>query len=110
MAQNSSSNPWYMDAAGQGEGFGPNKDGISVVFDTKPYINQVKLETGDGGDFLMYSRKNAGSGDHARIILLKLDNTPANDTLWIPMDCRVDGVYIQTLATNAAVYVFHGEK
>ena len=110
MAQDSTNNPWLFDAATQGEGFGPSLDSVSVVFTVRPYINQLKIGTGAGGDVLIYSRKNAGTGNHARVNIVDFSSTPANDTLWVPIDARVDGLYIQTLPTGGRVYAFHGEK
>jgi hypothetical protein len=97
---------WTFGAAADGEGFGPNKDGISVNYTCKIYIHRLKIDTGDGGDVLIYSRKEAGTGDHARSVILKADSTPANDTLEWPFESYVDGIYIQTLPTNASVVVF----
>jgi hypothetical protein len=61
MSKDVTSNPWTFDAAAQGEGFGPNKDSVSVVFTIKPYIDRIKIDTGDGGNVLIYSRANAGA-------------------------------------------------
>ena len=109
MAKDVKANPWVLDAATQGEGFGPNEDSVSVVFTVKPYVNQIKVDTGDGGDVLVHSRKNASAGDHARYVVVKLDDTPANDTLWVPIEARVDGIYATTLPTNASLFIYHGE-
>jgi hypothetical protein len=108
MAKDVTGNPWLFDAATQGEGFGPNKDSISVVFTTKPYIDRIKVDTGDGGNVLIRSRSAAGTGDHSRIDILKADSTPANDTLEWPIKHRVDGIYIVTLPANATIKVWHG--
>lgn len=110
MAKDVKANPWKLDATGQGEGFGPNEDSVSVVFTVKPYVNQIKVDTGDGGDVLIRSRNTASAGSHGRYDIVKLDNTPANDTLWVPIEARVDGIYITTLPTNASIYVYHGER
>jgi hypothetical protein len=112
MAKDVTSNPWYFDATTQGEGFGPNKDSVACVFPyVKPYIQRIKVEAGDGGsDVTIYSRKNAGTGDHSRITILELDSVTASDTIECPMGIRVDGVYIQALPTNGKVFVYHGEE
>ena len=65
------------------------------------YIRQFKLDTGNGGNFLM----NESSGGR---VVSKLDSTPANDTLWVPMETTVGGIYITTLPANASVEVHHG--
>ena len=135
MAKSVSANPWVFDAVGQCEGFGPSLDAeISIyepegtepsisaankpVFNTTVYIKQIKVVTGDGGDVLVYSRKVAGDadpteenkpGERKRYEVLFLDATPASDTLWVPMDVRVDGIYVETLPANAKLYVYHGE-
>lgn len=75
-----------------------------VMYPTFPvpiYVRQFKLDTGDGGNFLM---DESSSGQR----VCKLDSTPANDTLWVPIDRYVEGVYITTLAANASVEVYHG--
>lgn len=110
MAKDIKANPWVFDATTQGEGFGPNLDSISVNFTIKPYINQIKVDTGDGGDVLVRSRNTASAGSHARYDIVKLDNTPANDTLYVPIEAKVDGIYVVTLPTNASLYVYHGER
>ena len=67
------------------------------------YVQQFKVDTGDGGAFLLTYVADAGSR------LLKLDNTPADDTLWVPIYQRVKSVYVQTLPTNATVEMYLGE-
>lgn len=136
MAKDVSANPWVFDAAGQAEGYGPWLDSQKSIFEPegtepsisaankpnfniKPYIRQVKVVTGStGGDVLVYSRKVVGTADpteenkpdqHKRYEVLFLDETPANDTLWVPMDQQVDGIYVETLPTGAKLYVYHGE-
>lgn len=135
MSKDISANPWVFDAVGQCEGFGPSLDAEKSVyepegeepsipaadkpvFNTSIYIRQIKITTGAGGDVLVYSRKVAGTADpteenkpdqHKRYEVLFADATPADDTLWWPMDQRVDGIYVETLPANAKLYVFHGE-
>jgi hypothetical protein len=99
-----------FDATTQGEGFGPNKDSISVVNTGKLYVRRFKVDTGDGGDVLVRSRLNAGAADHARFDVLKADSTPANDTLDWPYHGYVDGLYVVTLPTNAKIIVLLGEE
>ena len=104
MAKDVTRNPWIFDAAGDTEGVAnaadssqtPNFDGITI------WVEQIKLDTGDGGDFLL-SESDSGKR------ILKLDNTPANDTLWVPMHVRVRGVFVSTLATNATLEIYHGD-
>ena len=71
------------------------------TFKVPIYIRQFKLDTGDGGNFLM----DESSGGQR---VSKLDSTPANDTLWVPIDRYVEGIYITTLPANASVEVYHG--
>ena len=97
-----------FDAGDQGEGFGPNKDSVSVVYTHKIYVARIKVDTGDGGDVLLYSRQEAGAADHARYEVLKADSTPANDTLEWPIHKRVDGVFVETLPANAKIVVWLG--
>ena len=136
MAKDISANPWVFDAVGQCEGFGPSLDAEKSVyepegtepsisaankpnFNTPIYIREVKITTGStGGDVLVYSRKVVGTADpteenkpeqHKRYEVLFADATPANDTLWWPINTRVDGFYVETLPAGAKLYVFHGE-
>jgi hypothetical protein len=102
--------PWIFEKEGEGEGFGPNEDGIPVNFVIKPYVQRIKVDTGDGGDVLVYSRKGASSGSHARYTVLKEDSTSADDNLQRPIGKRVDGIYIETLPDNAKVVVWHGRE
>jgi hypothetical protein len=73
------------------------------VFNTPLYIEQIKLDTGAGGDFLLTYTTDAGDR------VLKLDSTPVDDTLWIPIRKRVEAIYVQTLATNASFEVYTGD-
>jgi hypothetical protein len=136
MAKDVSGSVWLFDAVGQCEGFGPSLDAeksiyepegtepsISAankpVFDIPIYIKQIKVVTGStGGDVLLYSRKVVGTADpteenrpdeRKRYEVLFLDATPANDTLWVPMDRRVDGIYVNTLPSGAQLYIYTGE-
>ena len=136
MAKDVSANPWVFDAVGQCEGFGPSLDAEKSVyepegtepsisaankpnFNTPIYVREIKVVTGStGGDVLLYSRKVVGTADpteenkpdqHKRYEVLFLDATPANDTLWVPMNQRVDEFYVETLPAGAKLYVFHGE-
>jgi hypothetical protein len=137
MAKDISANPWVFDAAGQCEGFGPQKDTVKSRYEpvgTPPAISaadapnficklnirQIKVVTGStGGDVLVYSRAASGTADpttenepdvNKRYEVLFLDATPANDTLWVPMDVTVDGIYVNTLPTGAKLYVYLSEK
>lgn len=124
MAKDVSANPWVFDATGQAEGLGPSLDSgpevtHTVNFNVPVYIQQIKVVTGGtGGDVLVYSRKIVGTEDptqypkcdqRKRYEVLFLDETPANDTLWVPINTRVDGIYVNTLPTGAKLYVYHGE-
>ena len=106
MAKDTSRQPWIFDAADQSyvpdatSNRGPVQ---STSSGQKPWIRQIKLDTGDGGDFLI---NDADGGNR----LLKLDNTPANDTLWVPIGASWKGLFVQTLATNASLEVYHGES
>lgn len=86
-----------------GTGSGTHTANMQNVYQFPVYVNQFKVDTGDGGDFLLTTIADAGSR------LLKLDNTPANDTLWVPIDQRVTSVYVQTLPANATVEMYLGE-
>ena len=85
-----------------GAGSGTHTLNMQNIFNLPLAIDQIKLDTGDGGDFLLTYTSN--SGDR----FLKLDNTPANDTLWIPVRKHVDAIFIQTLAANASLEVYNG--
>lgn len=124
MAKDVSGNVWKFDATGQAEGYGPSLDSAvrggtpvthTVNYDVPLKIKQFKIETGSGGDVLIYSRKIVGTEDptqypkcdqRQRYTVLSLDSTPASDTLWVPMGTRVDGIYIETLPTNAVVWAY----
>lgn len=98
MAKTLTGNPWIFTAAGDAEG-----QGMGGVYDLPIYIDQIKLDTGDGGDFELLDAEGGTS-------ILKLDSTPANDTLWIPIGHYQDSVYVGTLADNASIYLYHGRK
>jgi hypothetical protein len=85
-----------------GTGSGTHTMSAYNIFNAKIYIDQIKVDTGDGGDFLLTWDADAQGR------LLKLDNTPANDTLWVPIRKRVQAVYVQTLPTNGSVEVYTG--
>ena len=108
MAKDITGQPWKFDATGQGEGIGPSLDSVSVNFPVQVYIDHIKVETGDGGDVLLYSRQNAGT-EQKRYTVLSLDQTPSGDTLAVEMRKRVDGIYVETLPANAVLWVYHGE-
>ena len=108
MAKDVSGHVWTFDAATQGEGFGPNLDSISVNITSKFYVHALKVDTGDGGDVLVESREGT-TGDatiHVKYTVVKLDSTPANDTLWVPIEAYVDGLYVTTLPTNGSIQVY----
>jgi hypothetical protein len=88
--------PWIMTAAGDTEGRGAGGE-----YEFPIYIQQIKVDTGDGGDFLI----NAASGSGRK---LKLDSTPANDTLWVPINATWERFYVETLPTNATIEIYHG--
>jgi hypothetical protein len=73
------------------------------VFNFPLYIEQIKVDTGDGGNFLITWDSDAQARQ------LKLDNTPADDTLWVPIKQTVEAIYVQTLPTNATIEVYPGE-
>jgi hypothetical protein len=103
MSKDVTGNPWIFDATTQGEGTAPNADSVSVTFICKPYIAQIKIVTGaTGGDVQVDDRKTGGRA------IAFVESMLANDTLWVPIDLRVKGVYIKTLPASAKVYVYHG--
>jgi len=106
MAKVITDQPWKFDAAGQAEGKAAwdnaQIDNTNLEYDIPIYISQIKVDTGDGGNVLLTTGVTDG------LVILKLDDTPADDTLWVPMEKYFDGILIQTLPTNAAVFVYHG--
>lgn len=100
MAKDITSQPWIFDTVGDTEG-SANKAVATTVFPVPVFIHQIKVDTGDGGDVLLLQ----SSGGKR---LLKLDNTPANDTLWVPMGEYFDGIHVTTLPTNASLEIYHG--
>jgi len=135
MAKVVGSNLVVFDAEGQGEGYAawldtqrsvyeseeatPAMGSETVVFTVPLYIRQFKVVTGAGGDVQLYTRKVAGDADpteenkpqeHQRKEILFLDETPASDTLWVPMNGRFDGVYVNDLPTNGKIYMYLGEE
>ncbi len=85
-------------------GTGTHTMSAQNVYKVPIYIEQIKLDTGDGGDFLLTETSDAQDR------VLKLDSTPANDTLWIPVNHYVEALYVQTLASNASMEVYVGDK
>jgi hypothetical protein len=69
------------------------------VYQFPIYIDEIKVDTGAGGDVLVTI--GSDSGDRQ----LKLDSTPANDTLWVPIRKRVRSIYAQTLPAGATLEV-----
>ena len=102
MAKKVDNNPWTFDAADQYEGWANRAQSTKPVFEVKPYISRIKIDTGNGGDILITT-----DGTDANEVV-KADSTPANDTLEWPIQKRVDGIYIDTLPTNATIQVWHG--
>jgi hypothetical protein len=92
---------WIFDTAGQNEGEANAAESTAPNFNTRLFITMIRVDTGDGGNFLL-NESNGGR----RIV--KLDNTPADDTLWVPINRWVAGIYVQTLPANASVEVLHG--
>ena len=105
MAKELSTNPWVFTAAADQEGIGRGGE-----YQIPIYVEQIKLDTGDGGDFLVTTASTSDTGalGYPGKRLLKLDNTPANDTLWVPINRDWDNFHIQTLPTNASVEIYHG--
>jgi hypothetical protein len=102
MAKKVDNNPWVFDAADQYEGFANLAQSTKPNFGVKPYVQRIKVDTGAGGDVLITT-----DGTDANVVL-KADATPADDTLEWPIGARVDGIYIDTLPTNATIKVWHG--
>lgn len=74
------------------------------VFNTPLYIDQIKVDTGaTGGDFLLTYTSDAGDQ------VLRLDATPIDDTLWVPIRKRVIAIYVQTLPSGATFEVYTGD-
>lgn len=118
MAKDVTGQPWYFDAAAQGEGFGPNADGVSVVFNKPVFIKRIKVYTGDGGEVLLYDRKDApavtgapGPTDahFARHTVLDLKTLAAQDNFEVPVEATLLGIYVSILPASAYLEVFHGE-
>lgn len=85
-------------------GTGTHTLNMQNVFNIPLTLNVIRLDTGDGGDFLL--TYTSDSGDR----VMKADNTPPDDTLWFNMHGKVvDAIYVQTLATNASIEVTTGE-
>lgn len=54
-----------FDAINQGEGFGPNEDGVSVVLTRKFVVATMSIANGaNAGTVTLDSRQSASSGDH----------------------------------------------
>ena len=83
-------------------GSGTHTLNMQNVFNLPLAIDQIKVDTGDGGDVLLTYTSDAQDQ------LLKLDNTPANDTLWVPIRKHVEALFVQTLPTNAQLEVYTG--
>ncbi len=85
-----------------GAGSGTHTLNMQNIFNLPLSIDQIKVDTGDGGDVLLTYTSDAQDQ------LLKLDNTPANDTLWVPVRKKVDAIFVQTLPANAQLEVYTG--
>jgi len=104
MVKQATGNPIIFDATTQGEGYGPNEDGISTLFNTPIYVKRIKVYTGTaGGDIQVDDRATSGKE------VLFLDSTLANDSIECPIEVFVKGIYIKTLPTAAKVYLYHGK-
>ena len=105
MAKTLNKDPWVWTAAGDAEG---QIHGGS--FQLPIYVRQIKVDTGDGGDFLLTtaSTSDTEAVGYPGERLLKLDNTPANDTLWVEIETYWDNIFIQTLPANASIEIYHG--
>jgi len=90
----------YVDITGAGSG--THTLSMQNIFNLPLSIDQIKVDTGDGGDVLLTYTSDGQDR------LLKLDSTPANDTLWVPIRKVVEALYVQTLPTNASLEVYTG--
>lgn len=125
-----------FDAAGQGEGFAcwldtqrsvyepesatPAMGTETVVYQCPLYVRFFRVVTGGtGGDVRLYTRKVASTADpteenkpdeQKRFEVLFLDETPADDTLWVPYGGYVPGLYVDTLPSGARIFVHLGEE
>lgn len=99
MAKDVTKNPWTFDAATQGEGTTVS----GAVFNVRPYIKSVVLETDTtGGDFDVL---DGASGD---TIIGGSLTLAADSQVQIIVENFVDGVYINALPSGATVTVYHG--
>ena len=110
--------PWYFDAAAQGEGLGPSLDDVAVVHKVPVYIKRIKIYTGNGTQVLLYDRKTSppilglpGEQDaqNARHTIINFQNLAAQDNIEVTLEARFLGIYVDTLPANAYLEVFHGE-
>jgi hypothetical protein len=85
-----------------GAGSGTHTLSMQNIFNLPLAIDQIKVDTGDGGDVLLTYTSDAQDR------LLKLDNTPANDTLWVSIRKTVEALYVQTLPANGSLEVYTG--
>jgi len=107
MAKDVKANPWFFDAAAQGEGFGPNEDAVSVVFTVKPYISLLRIKGGAGGSVVIHSRQNVSVGNNDRYVILN-ETLGAGESKDFPVNQRVDGLFLTTFPIDAELFAFHG--
>ncbi len=74
------------------------------IFNIPIHISRIKLDTGDGGDFLLTYSTDAGDE------LVKADSTPANDTLEWPIGKRIEALYVQTIQSGMTFQVWTGDE
>ncbi len=102
MAKVFNGDTWKFTAAADAEGIA-NKDESTVpnFANTPIFIRGGRLDTGDGGDFVL-NISNAGKE------IIKMDSTPANDSIPFVLNAYFRGVYVQTLQTNASITLYVG--
>lgn len=102
MAKDVTKAVWVFDTANDAEGIANKDETTTPVFDNVPlYIDHIRVDTGDGGNFLL---NESDGGDE----IVKLDGTPANDSIPVRIGRYVRGVFLQTVQTNMTVAIHHG--
>jgi len=104
MAKDVTHNPWKFDAADQYEGFANIGEAVAPVFQHKPFVDFILIESGAVGGTYDVRDSDGGNPITGTITL------GATAQFQLSVGKYLDGVYIEAFGTDGQILVYHGQE
>ena len=104
MAKDVTHNPWKFDAADQYEGWGNRNETTAPVFNSKPFVDFILIESGATGG--TYDVRDTNGGNHVTGLI----TLGANAQFQMSVGKYLEGVYIEAFGTDGQILVYHGQE